>query len=173
MKEKYKKEYLEPIVNEAKNWTDVLRSLNMGLHGNGRTTLKKYVKLHNIDISHFETDKERYYRVNGNSGILKRIPLTEILVSGSTYINTNHLKNRLYDEGFKKRICEKCGQDEIWNGEKISLILDHINGINNDNRIENLRIVCPNCNATFSTHGGKNMNYHDEIKSDFRLSWKT
>jgi len=158
MKEKYRKENIEPIIKEAKNWTDVLRSLNMSLHGNSRTTLKKYVKLYDINISHFETDKERYYRVNGNSGVKKRISLSEILVSGSTYTNTNHLKNRLYDEGIKERTCEKCGQDERWYGEKISLILDHINGINNDNRIENLRIVCPNCNATFPTHGGKNVN---------------
>lgn len=158
MKEKYLKKNLEPIIKMSKNWTDVLRSLNMSVHGNSRTTIKKYVKLHNINISHFETDKERYYRVNRELGKQKRIPLSKILVSGSTYTNTNHLKNRLYNEGIKERICEKCGQDEWWNGEKISLILDHINGINNDNRVENLRIVCPNCNATFSTHGGKNIN---------------
>lgn len=160
MKEKYKKENIELIIKKAKNWTDVLRSLNMSLHGNSRATLKKYVKLYNISISHFETDKDRYIRVNGNSGIQKRIPLTEILVSDSAYTNTNHLKNRLYNEKIKKRICEKCGQNEWWHNEKISLILDHINGINNDNRIENLRILCPNCNATLSTHGGKNMHYH-------------
>jgi len=62
------------------------------------------------------------------------------------------LKNRLYKEGLKERRCEMCGQGEDWNGKKMSLILDHINGINNDNRIENLRIVCPNCNATLPTH---------------------
>ena len=39
----------------------------------------------------------------------------------------------------------------------MSLILDHINGVSNDNRIENLRIVCPNCNAGLNTHGGKNI----------------
>lgn len=49
-----------------------------------------------------------------------------------------------------------CGQGEEWNGKKMSLILDHINGVHNDNRLENLRIVCPNCNATLDTHCGKN-----------------
>jgi 5-methylcytosine-specific restriction endonuclease McrA len=50
-----------------------------------------------------------------------------------------------------------CSQDEYWMGKKISLILDHINGINDDNRIDNLRILCPNCNSTLDTNGGKNI----------------
>ena len=57
-----------------------------------------------------------------------------------------------YKEGIKKRKCELCGQGEEWNGKHMSLILDHINGNPNDNRLENLQIVCPNCNATLPTH---------------------
>ena len=50
-----------------------------------------------------------------------------------------------------------CDQDENWKGKIMSLILDHKNGVNNDNRLENLQIVCPNCNATLPTHcRGKN-----------------
>lgn len=82
--------------------------------------------------------------------------IEEILVSGSTY-NTTNLKYRLYKEGLKQPICELCGQDEWWNSKKMSLILDHINGDRYDHRLENLRIVCPNCNATLPTHSGKNI----------------
>jgi len=66
------------------------------------------------------------------------------------------LKERLYKEGLKDKICEICGQDEYWKGKKMSLILDHINGVNNDHRLDNLRIVCPNCNSTLDTFAGKN-----------------
>ena len=58
----------------------------------------------------------------------------------------------MYKEGLKNKKCELCGQNEEWKGKHMSLILDHINGINDDNKLENLRIVCPNCNATLETH---------------------
>lgn len=56
-----------------------------------------------------------------------------------------------------------CGQGEEWNGKKISLILDHINGDRKNNLIENLQILCPNCNATLDTHCGKNINNKNNI----------
>jgi hypothetical protein len=75
---------------------------------------------------------------------------------GSTY-NRGHLKRRLYAEGVKQRACELCGQGEMWQGRRMSLILDHINGEATDNRLENLQIVCPNCAATLDTHCGKGL----------------
>lgn len=83
-----------------------------------------------------------------------RLSFDEILVAGSTYSRTD-LKRRLYDAGLKERRCELCGQDEEWRGLQMSLILDHANGVPDDNRIENLRIVCPNCAATLDTHCGR------------------
>ena len=149
------KKELENIVNNSISLSDVLRKLNRPTnHGNFRT-LKKYCNIHQINIDGLLNNKEKYSTLNNNFGI--RYELSEMLVSGSTYGNVATLKKRLYKEGLKQPICEKCGQNENWYGEKITLILDHINGIHDDNRLENLRILCPNCNATLPTNSGKNI----------------
>jgi hypothetical protein len=83
-----------------------------------------------------------------------------VLVNGSTYSRWN-LKERLYSSGLKDRRCELCGQGDEWHGRSISLILDHVNGVSTDNRLENLRIVCPNCAATLDTHCGRNAALRD------------
>lgn len=74
----------------------------------------------------------------------------------STYAR-GKLKERLLAAGIKRAACELCGQQELWRGRRMSLVLDHINGISNDHRLENLRIVCPNCAATLETHCGRNL----------------
>lgn len=83
-------------------------------------------------------------------------PLSSFLIENCPHSRGN-IKRRLYAEGLKERICELCGQGETWYNKQMALILDHINGTNNDYRLENLRIICPNCNATLETNGGKNM----------------
>ena len=157
IRKEYLKENFEKIISQSTSLIDVLKKLNLEKTGGGYTTIKKYITIYKCDTSHFI--KENCF------GIRKKLELNEVLTINSNYQNTSHLKERLYKEGYKKRECEFCEQGEEWKGKKMSLILDHINGINNDNRIENLRIVCPNCNATLDTHckGYKKMNKLGEI----------
>ena len=64
---------------------------------------------------------------------------------------------KYYLEGkYTPYICSICGQEPIWQGKELTLILDHINGHNKDDRLENLRWVCPNCNQQLDTTGSKN-----------------
>jgi hypothetical protein len=156
MKADWSKENLDKLISESKTQREVLSKLGLGIAGSNFSTLKKFIKLYSISTEHFTKNYSKML-------LLKtKTPLNEILVEKSTF-NRGHLKNRLYDEGLLKRECCLCGQDEIWNGMKISLILDHINGICDDNRIENLRIVCPNCNAGLDTFAGRNLKMKKNI----------
>jgi hypothetical protein len=133
----------------SKSWTESLRRLGYCPTGGNPATLKKYAAQWEISTDHFDP----------YAGVMDRIrkpkrPLEEILVENSTFSRSN-LKMRLYDEGLKEPQCELCGQGEIWRGKPMGMILDHINGIRDDNRLENLQIVCPNCAATLDTHCGR------------------
>lgn len=145
IKDIWQEENLIIIINKSKTYLECLRLLGFNNYGSSYNTLKKYIKKYNIDISHFISSSEQIKKLS------KKFEMCDIFIENSTY-SRNSLKKRLYDENIKERKCELCGQDENWNGKKMSLILDHINGVNNDNRLENLRIVCPNCNATLETH---------------------
>jgi hypothetical protein len=118
--------------------------------GGNHRTLRKYVeRVWRIPTDHFEPDRAR------NEALRKaQIPLSCVLVEASTYSRA-HLKARLFKEGLKSRACELCGQGEIWRERRMALILDHVNGVADDHRLENLRVVCPNCAATLDTHCGR------------------
>jgi ribosomal protein S27AE len=137
----------------SRSYSEVLRRLGMRPAGGNHRTIKRYVEeVWRIPTSHFDSRAVSVEALRRRV----RIPLEEVLVEHSTY-SRGHLKDRLYEGGLKERRCELCGQGEIWQGRRMSLILDHVNGIANDNRLANLRIVCPNCAATLPTHCGRNV----------------
>jgi hypothetical protein len=164
-KERYSKDNFEKAIREATSIKSALKNLGLRAAGGNYKVFYKYVEKYSIDTSHFETKEEIYKRTLSINASKRKKPLPEILIENSNYDRTE-LKKRLYKEGLKERCCEMpgCNQGELWMGKKISLILDHINGVYNDNRIENLRIVCPNCNAALPTHAGKN-NKSNSIKN--------
>jgi DNA-binding CsgD family transcriptional regulator len=81
-------------------------------------------------------------------------PIEEYLVVGRR-TNRHHLKNRLLDEGLKRRFCEECGTTE-WRGRPVRLALHHINGDGLDNRLENLQLLCGNCHGLTENFGVRN-----------------
>lgn len=150
---KYKEDYkqlLEKLVKESNSTNEVLVKLNKNTSSSSYNTIKRDFDFYKINISHFLTRSEMAKR-NFADKFNKRVLNNEIFVENSTFAR-GLLRSRIIKNNLLSYVCCLCGQDEIWRDKRMSLILDHINGIRNDNRLKNLRFVCPNCNATLETH---------------------
>lgn len=84
-----------------------------------------------------------------------RLHNNDVFIVNSTYARHN-IKRRILEECMIPYVCSCCGIGPEWMGKPMPLILDHINGINNDNRLENLRFVCSNCDTQLDTYKSKN-----------------
>lgn len=136
------------IVTNANNITDSLRSLGYSnpRAGRSRETFLKRTSELGISLEHFGKIKK--------SPVTAK-PLSEILVENSTYTNMRSLKSRVIGEKLLDYNCKLCGIS-TWLGKPITLQLDHINGVNDDHRLCNLRFLCPNCHSQTATFAGRN-----------------
>ena len=133
------------LVIQSKTFFDIAQAL--GYSQNGRHSydlIKKRCNELNIDTSHLGNR-------SGNGSVIIKQSLDEILVKNSTYQNMGSLKRRLINEKKLDYVCALCGNTGEWNGKELVLQLDHINGDHKDNRIENLRFLCPNCHSQTET----------------------
>lgn len=141
-------EHFIQIVQESNSYSDCLRALGLGTRGGSSTdTLKRRISELNCSTEHFGKRPQ---------SVTAKYSLEEILVENSSYANISRLKQRLVKEGKMEYKCQKCGISE-WLGNPLTLQLDHINGINNDHRLTNLRFLCPNCHSQTDTYAGKNI----------------
>jgi 5-methylcytosine-specific restriction endonuclease McrA len=139
---KLSKEELEKLVNKSNSCVDILRKLNLSTKENNTTLLKKTILKHNLIPPKKRTSSDRSN-------------LEDQMVENSTFCR-GELKRRLLKEKLIENKCAICGLDPHWNNNVLVLQLDHINGINNDHRIENLRMLCYNCHSQTDTFTGKN-----------------
>lgn len=146
-------EELITAVATSVSYRAVLRALNLAPAGGNYSHVKARIKDLGLNVSHFTGQSwNRGWKFDPR---IPKMPLSDILVVDSTF-QSHKLKQRLYEAGFKTPKCELCGWCEASVDSRVPVELDHINGVHSDNRIENLRILCPNCHSLQSTHRGKN-----------------
>ncbi len=138
---------------------DILRHFDMHVGAGNYKTLKRRIKNENIDISHMGNPKNR--KRPRSKGVLQN---KEIFIENCKHGQTV-LRRRIRKKNMLEQKCQICGLGALWQKKSITLRIDHINGISNDNRIQNLRMVCPNCDSQLKTYGAKNIKrkQHDPL----------
>lgn len=138
------------LVKSSDTFTKILNIIGLQPKGGNINTLKRRFIEENINFDHIKQG----LNTNKNKKFEYRKQLSDYFIKGKK-IKGYRLKNRLFSENILKNQCNKCGILDIWEEEPITLQIDHINGDNEDNRIENLRILCPNCHSQTINYAGR------------------
>ena len=156
------------LVKNSKTMTELLKQFGMENKGGNFKTCKKRINELQINTSHFlsRTQSSTWKRRVTKEDLLKK------LTTNSCY-NRTDLKKRLIKFNIIKYECVKCKNNGIWELEKLTLQLEHKNGISDDNRIENLEFLCPNCHSQTSTFAGRSLNKHRIKPSEINPNWRT
>ena len=149
-KSKYTREVLEEAIKSSKSWSEVCRKIGVKPATGSQSYVRKCADLLEINATHFLG--QAWSR---GKTFFKR-PVEEYLTINGTFIGSDALKKRLIKEGFKHNKCENC-KLSLWFDKPIPIELHHINGDRNDNRLENLQILCRNCHDVTDNYAGKKL----------------
>ena len=125
-------------------WTDVARKLNVTVCTFNFKRFQKMCQEHNIPFDHFDKKSA----LNRNKVMWD---YSSVFCERSE-VPRHSLRALAKRFGLYTGVCATCGTGDSWNGEPLTIELDHINGINDDNRVENLRWLCPNCHSQTPTY---------------------
>ena len=149
------KDELQSIVDRSSSLTEVLGYFGLSSKGTGNfNTLRRKLQTNGINWSGLQKRQKEVLKRHLAKISERNVPsLDSVLIKGSTYSRSS-LKKRLIQNGLLEEVCGVCGTGPIWQSRKLVLQLDHINGVYNDNRLENLRLLCPNCHSQTDSFSG-------------------
>jgi transcription elongation factor Elf1 len=157
------KDQLQMLLDTSNTLTDVLVKIGYKKQGGFRKRLNERIIQENLDLTKFKENNTIWKKT--------RLPINNKVIMLSTYLIENStisrtaLKKRLIKEKIIDYQCAVCGLSNEYNGKVLSLQLEHINGIPNDNRLENLCFLCPNCHSQTSTYCGRNVKVEPKEKA--------
>ena len=150
------------IVSNSTSYSEILRKFNIYTQGSNINTLKRRIVEDKVNTSHIvkgmNSCKGKKFGPHKS-----RIPNSELFIENCSKCRSI-IRDRLIKDSIIPYNCANCGLSSEWDNKPLSLVLDHINGIPNDNRLENLRFLCPNCNSQTETFAGRNVKYKKQIK---------
>ncbi|MDX2543724.1 HNH endonuclease signature motif containing protein [Streptomyces sp. WI04-05B] len=147
-----RRDQLAAAVAASRSLAGVLKLLGIVDNGAGRARVKRSVEAHNLSISHFVGQAHGRGVPSKN-----RKSAAQILVRlepGCSRTQTVHLRRALDDRDVP-RTCDTCHVGDVWQGRRLVLEIDHINGDWLDNRQENLRYLCPSCHSQTKTFANR------------------
>jgi hypothetical protein len=148
---KYTKEKLEQAIKNARSVSQVLNSLGLLQSGGNHSYITKKIREFGLDISHFLGQGWN----RGGSSNKKKKAKDILVLNPVNRIKSKQLTRAMLELGIDYK-CVSCGVGNHYNNRPITLHVDHINGDWKDNKIENLRFLCPNCHSQTDTFGSKN-----------------
>lgn len=153
------REQLQPLVRDARSYAQVLARLGLPVNGRPVVVLSQHVRGLEIDTTHFTGSAWNRGQTAATHPSVQRgreklaFPADRVFVPNSAYTNSAGVVRRLRAMG-KTYACDGCGVSS-WRGRDLTLHLEHVNGIHNDNRLENLQFLCPNCHSQTATYGNR------------------
>ena len=151
-KRSWTEDQLRAAVENSTSYRQVLAKLNLRQAGGNYEQVRKYIQEASLSTSHF---KGKAWN-KGLKGMRRPVISLDKILARESSFQSYKLKIRLFAANLKPRYCEECGWAETNSDGYLPLELDHINGDRHDNRLENLRILCPNCHSLKPTHRGRN-----------------
>lgn len=150
-KRSWTNEQLIEAVKTSNTYKEVAKKLGLKKYGANNYTIKKYINGLNLDVSHFLTKQDQLAIARANVKVWSHEELFCV-----NDIDRKAIKKRILKDSLIPYVCSLCSITE-WQGQALSLQLDHINGINNDNHLTNLRFLCPNCHSQTDTYCGRQL----------------
>lgn len=160
-------ENFKKVVQNSNCYADICRNLGLRRQGGYYRTIKRRILKENINISHFIPLSQRLSKA-ANFNWISKESFLQRLNDGEKFCDDT-LKKKIIEFDMLPFKCSECNLGNIWNGKRLVLQLDHIDGIHTNNKISNLRWMCPNCHSQTVTFCGKHKKTKIQIKTSHKF----